>query len=614
MPPLSFRFKLLLAMMLVVAGATGTALYVSQQSVRETYQNLFEQQSRAQIKYFTSLQEARLSFIKEKCLDLVNKSVRLRAALQAALEEGEAESVNLLYTRADDELRDVRRDAAFVFLDAKGRVLARSKPDGRPGDPADRPRFQQQLALIGREMSAHEQQQVGVLAGETPEGRWQLQEIVVTKVVDPLTHQTLGALLLAFPVPDLWSGGKRKTTRATGAPRPALPSGAIKFGIWLDGRFYSRDDTIPEPLQAGLAEKISGHLWQEQTDFLIWPDTDPHRVFVQALNPVSGLPAAHQVCLYSLAEARAVQQELQTRILIFGGLTLLGALAISLVLTHGLSVPLRELVTGTNEIQRGNFAFKVRVRGRDDIGRLAASFNDMAVGLALKEKYRTVLNLVADEKVAQQLIDNQAVLGGELREVSVLFCDIRGFTALTQTMPPELVIDMLNEHMTALTRVVKRHHGVLDKFVGDSLMAIFGAPVSHENDAINASTCALDLILEREQLNNTSRHQLQIGIGIATGTMVAGCMGSADRLNYTVLGERVNLAARLCSHANPGEAIIDQTTRERLGDAITVTPLPALILKGFSENVPAYELQQAGGTTLLRRPIKTPAAATVPRT
>ena len=107
---------------------------------------------------------------------------------------------------------------------------------------------------------------------------------------------------------------------------------------------------------------------------------------------------------------------------------------------------------------------------------------------------------------------------------------------------------------------------------------------------------------------------MQIGIGIATGTMVAGCMGSADRLNYTVLGERVNLAARLCSHANPGEAIIDQTTRERLGDAITVVPLPALILKGFSENVPAYDLQQAGGTTLLVRTTQTPAAATVPRT
>lgn len=613
---LSFRFKLLFAMMLVVAGATGTALYVSQQKVKETYANLFEQQSRAQIKNFTALQETRLGFVKEKCLDLVNKSVRLRAALQAALEEGDAESINLLYTRAEDEMRDVRSDAAFVFYDAKGRVFLPTKPGARFNRPAGQTAFQKQLALIGREMSGREQQQVGMIAGETADGLWQLQEIIVTKVIDPVTHEALGALLLAFPVPDLWSGENNKPSREistndAGITSPAgPPTATIKFGIWLDGRIYARADAIPGEFHADLARQLSDSQRGGKTDFLIWADRDPHRVFFQALNPGSGLPAAFQVCLYSLAESRAVQKEMQTRILTFGGLTLLGALVISLVLSHGLSVPLRELVAGTNEIQRGNFAVKVRVRGRDDIGQLAASFNEMADGLALKEKYRTVLNLVADEQVARQLIENRAVLGGELREVSVLFCDIRGFTTLTQTMPPEKVIDMLNEHMTALTRVVKRHHGVLDKFVGDSLMAIFGAPVSHENDALHAATCALDLILERERLNVTSPHQLRIGIGIATGKMVAGCMGSTDRLNYTVLGERVNLAARLCSHADPGQALIDQTTRERLGDAITVRPLPALNLKGFSDHIQAYELHAAGNTTLLvRAEIQTAAPA-----
>src|SRR5207248_6890977 len=137
---------------------------------------------------------------------------------------------------------------------------------------------------------------------------------------------------------------------------------------------------------------------------------------------------------------------------------------------------------------------------------LAASFNEMAIGLAQKERYRTVLNLVADEKVAQQLVSGEITLGGELREVSILFCDIRNFTALTQNMPPEEVIHMLNEHMTALTRVVKEHNGVLDKFVGDLLMAVFGAPVSHRNDALDASRCALDLLRRREELNQTSQY------------------------------------------------------------------------------------------------------------
>jgi class 3 adenylate cyclase len=149
-----------------------------------------------------------------------------------------------------------------------------------------------------------------------------------------------------------------------------------------------------------------------------------------------------------------------------------------------------------------------------------------------------------------------------------------------------------------LARVVKQNNGVVDKFVGDALMAIFGAPISHGNDALDAAKCALSLVIEREKLNQTSRHKLRIGVGLATGKMVAGCMGSTDRLNYTVLGERVNLAARLCSQAKAGQVIIDQTTRERLGETISSAPLPELHLKGFLENIVAYELRGAGDVKL----------------
>jgi class 3 adenylate cyclase len=140
-------------------------------------------------------------------------------------------------------------------------------------------------------------------------------------------------------------------------------------------------------------------------------------------------------------------------------------------------------------------------------------------------------------------------LGGEVRDVTVLFCDIRNFTQITQGMPPGEVIDMINEHMTALTAVVKEHNGVLDKFVGDLLMAVFGAPIRQENYTFEAARCALHLQAERQKLNETSRHKLQVGIGLATGEVLAGCMGSTARLNYTVLGERVNLASRLCDEA-----------------------------------------------------------------
>jgi class 3 adenylate cyclase len=201
-----------------------------------------------------------------------------------------------------------------------------------------------------------------------------------------------------------------------------------------------------------------------------------------------------------------------------------------------------------------------------------------------------VLNSVADERVARQLLEGGLTLGGEERPVTMLFCDIRGFTAHTENMAPAEVIEFLNEHMTALTRVVKNHHGVLDKFVGDLLMALFGAPVSRGQDALDGARCALEILSVRNGLNAVSRHRLQVGIGVATGQVVAGCMGSLDRLNYTVIGERVNLASRLCSLAKPGQVVVDEATRLALGDLADVRPLAPVKLKGFSGEVQAFEL------------------------
>jgi class 3 adenylate cyclase len=180
--------------------------------------------------------------------------------------------------------------------------------------------------------------------------------------------------------------------------------------------------------------------------------------------------------------------------------------------------------------------------------------------------------------------------------VSVLFCDIRGFTPMTQHMAPAEVIELLNEHMTALTRVVKNHNGVLDKFVGDLLMAVFGAPFTHQNDALDASQCALGLLKEREKLNQTARHKIQIGVAVATGEVVAGCMGSTDRLNYTVVGERVNLASRLCSRAAPGEILIDETTAQRLAGRVAALPASEMELKGYTGRVKVFRLVQAEET------------------
>jgi len=625
MPRLSFRFKLLFAMMLVVMVVSLCTLLLTQKRVQAAYNRVFREKVEAQITYLPKEQEARLSAVRQRCEE-VAKSVRLQAAFDAG-------DVDQLYQTALDELSTIlrktdtpllneaerraleqrltaatpaplrakspalqkARDAAkrlaarkptvadlCRFLDAKGQIL-------RPSEDlavlfriqgAVRPRLEAQLTNIGAAVEELDTQQVGYIYVEMEEdkSKSRILEVVVTPVVDSTTRKTLGTLVLGFPFLDL---GEERISEVSD----------IENGVWLDGRLYTR--TIQETTRRELNQILVAEIptrEQSRDDLLLVRDGIPHRVFYTALNSGSPLPKAYKVGLYSWATAVKAQEELRNQILLLSGLALLIALGISVLLSHGLAVPLLELVDGTAQVQKGNFNVRVPVRGRDEIGRLAASFNEMTAGLALKEKYHSILHTIADKDVAQQLLDGKIALGGELREATVMFCDIRGFTALTQNMNPTEVIALLNEHMTALTRIVTEHHGVVDKFIGDSIMAIFGAPKNYGNDALNAVRCAERMMAERAKLNETSRYKIQMGVGLASGRVLAGNMGSADRSNYTVLGERVNLAARLCSVARRGEIVIGPTTRGELGDLIAVEEMDPLQLKGFSDSIVAFKL------------------------
>lgn len=637
MPRLSFRFKLLFAMMLVVGGVSGVTLYLTQMRVQAAYEKLFKDKLEAQITYVPREQEMRIGSIKAECEKLA-KSVRIIAAMR----EGDAQQ---LYRVGRDELKIILRteeelsnnenalDAAnptpppapagpvaeaikqkmkaaaeelrgkpperpvvkpgdlvkkamggraqippktpyLGFIDAEGKVL--EIPETSRFLTPDRQRFLEGLKRFGPLVSKLESQQVGYLdlGGE------RLTEVIVTPVRDE--GQTIGAAVYGIQFFDIASAVTERVISDVSD---------IESGTWLEGKLYTR--TIPPEirtvLSGKLAEEIRRHP-EPRDDFILEIHDIPHRVFYTALNEGSLLPTAYKIGLYSWEGALKAQAELRTQILGFSAAALVGALVVSLLLAHGLSVPIRELVGGTEQISRGNFGVQVPVRSKDDLGQLARSFNEMAAGLALKEKYHSILHTIADKDVAQQLLEGKIALGGELRPATVMFCDIRGFTALTQNMNPAEVIALLNEHMTALTRVVTENHGVVDKFIGDSIMAIFGAPKSYGNDAFNAVRCAQQMMAERAKLNGTSRYKIQIGIGLATGEVVAGNMGSADRSNYTVLGERVNLAARLCSVARRGEIVIGPATRELLGDLIAAEEMDPLQLKGFSESIRAFKL------------------------
>ena len=424
------------------------------------------------------------------------------------------------------------------------------------------------------------EQEIGYLRVEYGEEKQseQVREVFITPLREAGTGRFTGAFLFGLPLPVL---GERLLYEQT----KRSENGEIMSGVWVENALVS--STIPKEKRAEVARHISDSLHQSRKSRreIIQIDGVPHQLFFRLLNPGSPFPLAAQVNLYSLAVMDHELADLRRSVGGLGLVALLIALIVVLYISRGLSGPIQELVTAAHQIEQGNYAVSVPVRHRDEVGKLAASFNEMAAGLALHEKYRSVLNAVADRAVVERLISQSDVLGGETRHVTMLFCDIRGFTSITENMPPPEVIDLLNEHMTALTAVAYEHGGMVDKFVGDLIMVLFGAPLSTGEDAIRAVQCALSMLRVRRELNKTSKHSIEMGVGIATGTVVAGCMGSDQRLSYTVLGTRVNLASRLCDIAQAGEVVMDEETWQEVRSLVQAQPMPPVRLKGFSEPV-----------------------------
>jgi adenylate cyclase len=218
-------------------------------------------------------------------------------------------------------------------------------------------------------------------------------------------------------------------------------------------------------------------------------------------------------------------------------------------IARGVSRPVLELARGADRIARGDYQHRVLVKQEDEIGSLAESFNQMSEGLAERDRVRDLLGKVMSPEVASELLQRGVALGGEEREVTVLFSDLRNFTAMSEALPPQEMLAILNDYFTRMAAIVEKHGGVVDKYVGDALMALFGAPLSNPDDADRALQAALEMVEALDELNREWQAQeldsIGVGIGINTDVVVAGNMGSETRLNYTVIGDGVNLASRL---------------------------------------------------------------------
>jgi adenylate cyclase len=277
-------------------------------------------------------------------------------------------------------------------------------------------------------------------------------------------------------------------------------------------------------------------------------------------------------------------------------LLILIGIGVSFYLSTELSKPLSNLVKGTIEIKKGNFLHRIEPFSNDELGDLTSAFNDMSDGLRKKEIIQDAFGRYVTPEIVDMILQHpdEKWLRGKKIDITVMFADIRGFTAFSEKTEPEEVVNVLNDHFTLATEVILRHGGHVDKFIGDEILAVFGALVHSEDHASKAVTAAVALQKELNDFNLTmegaGRMPVRIGIGINSGSAIAGNIGSNKRMEYTVIGDAVNLASRLTRVAGPDEIIISDHVYEKTSKIITAEKLEPVTVKGKSEPVQIYKV------------------------
>lgn len=265
----------------------------------------------------------------------------------------------------------------------------------------------------------------------------------------------------------------------------------------------------------------------------------------------------------------------------------------------GVQRPLENIIGKMERISKGDYDVKSRIYFSDEVGRLKAGFNQMVDGLREREELRDTFGKYMSIEVARELLRNKRInLGGEEVDAAVMFCDIRNFTPLSGTMTPAQVVDFLNVYFSYITPPITDNNGVISKFIGDGVMAVYTPLLGSENYAADAVRSALEMRKALAALNASGKSPIQVrfGIGIQTGKLIAGNIGTLSRLEYTFIGDTVNVASRLESKTKEvgTDILVSKGVVEKaagsLGSGARFESIGMAALKGKAEPLELYKV------------------------
>ncbi|MBK9293518.1 MAG: HAMP domain-containing protein [Oligoflexia bacterium] len=294
--------------------------------------------------------------------------------------------------------------------------------------------------------------------------------------------------------------------------------------------------------------------------------------------------------------AFATAKRVKYRSSLVAGIILFLSFSFIYFFSQTMTKPIHYLVSLTREVAKGNFKIKVNPKGRDEITELTKSFGEMTTGLAERDKLKETFNKFHSKEIAEAILKGEIKLGGNRQKATVFFSDVRGFTALSEKLTAEQVVEMLNEYMTAMVAEIQGHHGVVDKYVGDAIMAVWGAPISKPQDTWNAVSACLAMRKRLEKFNEErikkGKDPIRMGMGLHCGELIAGNIGSTEKMEYTVIGDTVNTASRIESMTKEfgTDLLISNEVYQELKERLIVEPIKAHV-KGKSGVLNAYKVK-----------------------
>ena len=286
-------------------------------------------------------------------------------------------------------------------------------------------------------------------------------------------------------------------------------------------------------------------------------------------------------------------QRIRNRNLIIMGIFLIIAIMIVYLFAKLISGPVISLVKAADQVKEGKYDLDMRPRSKDEVGLLTYAFNDMAKGLGEREKMKDAFGKFVNKEIAEQVLRGEVKLGGEKKQAAVFFSDLRGFTALSEGLAPEAVVKFLNAYFTDMVRCVHETHGVVDKYIGDAIMAHWGAiggKGSHTENAVNAGLHMRKALLAFNKTHKGKFPVAKMGSGINTGPVISGQIGSEERLEYTVIGDAVNLASRIEALNKPfgTDLLISEDSYQEVKGIFRLALMPSIKVKGKSEPQKIY--------------------------